>query len=100
MSEANIDAYIFNVIAFLTNILSMYFITWFSSKISDQMEEIGKVVYCSKWYTHPKSLGIYVLLATQIVQCPLKLSGLGIVHCNLETFTRVTRKRQNISQSI
>lgn len=87
---AGIDKIFFIITAFLSNMLLMYFITWFSSKASIKICEIGDIAYDTEWYMFPKLSKMYVLLLIQNTQCPYYLNGFKLIHCNLETFGRVS----------
>lgn len=77
------------IIALLSILITMFFITLFSTETSLKLIGIGDVMYGSTWYLFPSSVKICILLMIQVSQMPRYWMGYRILYCNLETFTKV-----------
>lgn len=63
---------------------------YFATIASDRVLNVGKKTFDSNWYDFPQDLQKYIVLIISRSQKPIYFTGLGLVHCTLETLGKVS----------
>lgn len=80
----------FSIICVFVGTLWSSLFSIYSTRVIDQIEEIGETAYNINWVNLPPSLQKYSILIIARSQEPINFAGLGMIYCNLETFGRVS----------
>lgn len=89
-SQANIMNIVVVFLIVISSAVLMYSFAVFATNITTNLIKIGDISYESKWYIHPKFKHVYLLLLIQNTQRSHYFQGYGIIHCRMETFTKVS----------
>lgn len=95
------DAHFFLVTAALsTAILSILPYCYVGSMTTEQLLDIANIVYSSHWYKAPVERQKYLQLIIHNAQIERKISGYGLIACNLRTFVEVFIQMREVLQVV
>lgn len=80
-------------LAFFTLAISLlwnFLLCYTATELSDVVASISDIIYSGNWFEYPMVYRKYVRLMTLRSQRPVYFMGLGIIHCNMETFTNAS----------
>lgn len=66
-----------------------FMICYSATYASSDVNNIGDLVYSSKWYDYPARVRKYVILLVAQSQIPIFFTGFRMIRCNLEVFLKV-----------
>lgn len=77
------------VVAMLAGIAAFLPSCYIGTMICEHLADVGDRAYRSLWYKVPVKHQKHVLLLIQYAQINRKITALGLVYCNLNTFVQV-----------
>lgn len=78
-----------SLLAMAANIFWSFLLCYMATASSDTVASIGDIVYNGNWPEYPPIYRKYVLLMILRSQQPTRFTGLKMVYCTLENFTKV-----------
>lgn len=72
--------------------LGVFLITFCATNISLHLLKISDLAYRSMWYEYPPKLQRQIRFIIQNAQRPKAYTGLNVMICNLNSFTKVTKR--------
>lgn len=85
----------FDTVAVAFNILCVVCLSWptlycyFATITTYRISAIGEDAYFSNWYNYPLVVQNFLSLIIARSQNNMQFSGMGLIHCNAETFGKV-----------
>lgn len=97
----NIDLQVLSSLYVMLSDIAVNFVfCLLSEQITSALLRVGDIVYNSMWYRLPTQQQVLVTLLLQRSQEIFRLRALGIIHCSLDTFSRVMFESDQWNASI
>lgn len=83
---------LFNVLCVMEGLSYTFILCFYANLSTHSLTDIARVVYDSNWYKQPPKMQKLLKLIIARAQKPNIFMGLKLVHCSLESFTKVINK--------
>lgn len=90
ISNFELSVLLFNLSCIISALFWPAFYSYYASHTTDRIASIGNLVYESNWPEYPPELRKYAVLTIFRSQQPTNFTGLGVIHCTLEAFLKVS----------
>lgn len=89
-TEFDVVVFCFHIICIICSLTWPSLYCYFGSIATERIASIADIVYAANWYDYTPELRKHIILIVARSQEPVYFTGLGLIHCTVETFGKVS----------